>query len=121
MGLVLGVAAVAILFVGGNEVINGNITLGQFVQFNGYLFMLSWPMIALGWVVSLYQQGAASMGRIREMMMQNTRIADTAETLPIETIKGDIGFDNVGLSYEGNNRRCWTTCRSTCPRAARSR
>jgi ATP-binding cassette, subfamily B, multidrug efflux pump len=103
MGLVLGVAAVAILFVGGNEVINKNITLGQFVQFNSYLFMLSWPMIALGWVVSLYQQGAASMGRIREMMMQNTRIADTEETLPIEVIKGDIEFDNVGLSYEGNN------------------
>ena len=105
MGLVLGVAAVAILFVGGNEVINKNITLGQFVQFNSYLFMLSWPMIALGWVVSLYQQGAASMGRIREMMGQKTRIADTAETLPIDTIKGDIEFDRVSLSYEGNNNR----------------
>lgn len=67
MALVLGLAAVSILFVGANEVINGSITLGQFVQFNGYLLMLSWPMIALGWVVSLYQQGAASMGRIRQL------------------------------------------------------
>jgi ATP-binding cassette subfamily B protein len=44
------------------------------VQFNGYLMMLAWPMIALGWVVSLYQQGAASMHRIREMMGQRPKI-----------------------------------------------
>ena len=56
MSLVLGLAAALILLVGGNEVIAGRLTLGQFVQFNGYLAMLSWPMIALGWVVSLYQQ-----------------------------------------------------------------
>ncbi|HST05584.1 MAG TPA: ABC transporter ATP-binding protein [Chloroflexia bacterium] len=105
MGLVLGVAAVAILFVGGNEVINKNITIGQFVQFNSYLFMLSWPMIALGWVVSLYQQGTASMGRIREMMGQNTRIADTPETVSMDEIQGDIEFDKVSLSYEGNSSR----------------
>src|SRR5205807_2524909 len=49
MALMLGLAAAAVLYVGGNEVIAGHITLGQFVQFNGYLLMLSWPMIALGW------------------------------------------------------------------------
>ena len=56
MSLVLGAAAALILCVGGNEVIAGRLTLGQFVQFNGYLSMLSWPMIALGWVVNLYQR-----------------------------------------------------------------
>jgi ATP-binding cassette, subfamily B, multidrug efflux pump len=60
MALVLGLAAAAILYVGGNEVISGSITLGQFVQFNGYLMMLAWPMIALGWVVSLYQASKGS-------------------------------------------------------------
>ncbi len=100
MALVLGLAAAAVLFVGGNEVISGHITLGQFVQFNGYLLMLSWPMIALGWVVSLYQQGAASMGRIRELMAHRARVADGTETLPIETIRGDIRFEHVSLNYD---------------------
>ena len=67
------------------------------------LNQLLWPMIALGWVVSLYQQGAASMGRIREMMGVHPRIADNEETLPIERIDGDIRFDHVTLSYDGNN------------------
>ncbi len=100
MALMLGLAAAAVLYVGGNEVINGHITLGQFVQFNGYLLMLSWPMIALGWVVSLYQQGAASMGRIRELMTQRAKVADSAHTRTIEGIKGDIRFDHVSLSYD---------------------
>ena len=100
MALMLGLAAVAILFIGGNEVINGNMTLGQFVQFNGYLGLLAWPMIALGWVVSLYQQGAASMHRIRELMSQRPKIADHEDTLPIEAINGDIRFDHVSLRYD---------------------
>ncbi len=100
MALMLGLAAAAVLYVGGNEVIVGHITLGQFVQFNGYLLMLSWPMIALGWVVSLYQQGAASMGRIRELMTARAKVADSAHTRPIESIKGDIRFDHVSLSYD---------------------
>lgn len=100
MALVLGLAAASILFVGGNEVINGSITLGQFVQFNGYLLMLSWPMIALGWVVSLYQQGAASMGRIRQLMSHRAKIADNERTAHVTEIKGDIKFENVSLTYE---------------------
>jgi ATP-binding cassette subfamily B protein len=100
MALVLGLAAAAVLYVGGNEVITGNITLGQFVQFNGYLLMLSWPMIALGWVVSLYQQGAASMGRIRELMGQQARIADSPDTGQVESIRGDVRFENVSLTYD---------------------
>jgi ATP-binding cassette subfamily B protein len=71
------------------------------VQFNGYLLMLSWPMIALGWVVSLYQQGAASMGRIRQIMLQKPKIANNSRTRPeISAIKGDIRFDHVSLSYD---------------------
>ena len=100
MAFVLGLAAVSILFVGANEVISGHITLGQFVQFNAYLSMLAWPMIALGWVVSLYQQGAASMGRIRHTMSYRARIADSDKTIPVSEIKGDIKFENVSLTYE---------------------
>jgi ATP-binding cassette, subfamily B, multidrug efflux pump len=101
MTFVLGVTAGIILFVGGSEVIAGHITLGQFVQFNGYLGMLSWPMIALGWVVNLYQQGVASMGRISEVMNQEPAIADRPTALPVTAIKGEIEFRDVGLSYGG--------------------
>lgn len=102
MALVLGFAGATILFVGGNEVIEKHLTLGQFVQFNGYLLMLSWPMIALGWVVSLYQQGAASMGRIRELLSHRAKIADSEKTVDIERIKGDIRFEDVRLDYGGH-------------------
>jgi ATP-binding cassette subfamily B protein len=101
MALVLGLALAAVLWVGGNEVISGSLTLGQFVQFLGYLSMLAWPMIALGWVVSLYQQGAASMSRIRGLMSQRSKITDTEATRhDIAAIKGDIVFDDVSLSYD---------------------
>ncbi|HEX9987402.1 MAG TPA: ABC transporter ATP-binding protein [Chloroflexia bacterium] len=100
MALVLGLAGAAILYAGGMAVVNGSITLGQFVQFNFYLLMLSWPMIALGWVVSLYQQGAASMGRIRELMSHRAKVADSDQTVPLETIRGEIEFDHVTLSYD---------------------
>jgi ATP-binding cassette subfamily B protein len=100
MSLVLGTAAALILLVGGNEVIAGRLTLGQFVQFNGYLALLSWPMIALGWVVTLYQRGTASLGRLNAVMRQAPAIADSARTQPVSTIKGDIEFDNVSLTYE---------------------
>ena len=103
MALVLGLAGATILFVGGNEVISKELTLGQFVQFNGYLLMLSWPMIALGWVVSLYQQGAASMGRIRELLSHRAKIADSDKTVPVEKIRGDIRFEDVRLDY-GNHQ-----------------
>jgi ATP-binding cassette subfamily B protein len=119
MSLIIGLGAVGVLYVGGNEVIAGRLTLGQFVQFNGYLLMLSWPMIALGWVVSLYQQGAASMGRIRQLMTQRPKIADAdapildfrfaiseqgghpeVQNPNSKRIRGDIRFEHVSLSYE---------------------
>ncbi|MDQ6694685.1 MAG: ABC transporter ATP-binding protein/permease [Chloroflexota bacterium] len=100
MSLVLGLAAVSILWVGGTEVVNGQLTIGQFIQFNGYLMMLSFPMIALGWVVSLYQQGAASMHRIRELMGKTTKIADSISTQEVKSIRGDIRFANVSLHYD---------------------
>jgi ATP-binding cassette subfamily B protein len=104
VAFMLGLAAVGVLYVGGSEVIAGNITLGGFVQFNGYLMMLAWPMIAFGWVVSLFQQGAASMGRIRELMGQQPKIADSADTVAPMDIKGDIRFEDVTLSYDHSRK-----------------
>ncbi|MGE5177068.1 MAG: ABC transporter ATP-binding protein [Hyphomicrobiales bacterium] len=68
LSLLGGIAAALVLWIGGRDVVSGRITLGEFVAFQIYLAMLIWPMISLGWVSNLFQRGAASMGRIREIM-----------------------------------------------------
>jgi ATP-binding cassette subfamily B multidrug efflux pump len=67
-GLVAGLATVVVLGVGGRLVVNGTITVGSFVAFGFYLAMLTWPMIALGWVINLFQRGSASMKRLAEIL-----------------------------------------------------
>jgi ATP-binding cassette subfamily B protein len=103
MFFVMGVAMALVLWVGGTEAARGEITIGEFVQFNAYLAMLTWPMISLGWVINMYQQGAASMGRLMEVMTRQPTIRDSSLTLPIEAITGGIEFRNVGVSY-GSHR-----------------
>src|SRR5436190_10084607 len=69
MSLIGGLAGVSLIYFGGQEVIRGELTVGQFVQFGVYLGMLGWPMIALGWVANLYQQARAALERLREVYM----------------------------------------------------
>ncbi|MBW3656375.1 MAG: ABC transporter ATP-binding protein, partial [Gemmatimonadetes bacterium] len=76
LGLLSGFAMVVALLIGGRAVMRGAISTGDFVAFMLYLGMLSWPMIALGWVVNLYQRGAASMGRINRIMALEPVIRD---------------------------------------------
>lgn len=99
MFLVVGTAMALVLYVGGSEVASGEIGLGQFVEFNGYLALLTFPMISLGFVINMYQQGAASMARVMEVMNRQPSIRDTGLTLPIRTIEGGIEFRNVTVSY----------------------
>ena len=77
--LVMGLAMMSsalLLLVGGRSVIGGSISLGQFVAFSSYLAMLTWPMMAIGWVVNLLQRGAASMGRLERIMNTEPAITD---------------------------------------------
>jgi len=97
----LGLAAVMLLWQGGQAVIAGRITIGQFVQFTAYLGLLSWPMIALGWVVNLMQRGLASMKRLDEIFAQKPKIADHPDARPMRTLRGDIEFRNVSFAYNG--------------------
>jgi ATP-binding cassette, subfamily B, multidrug efflux pump len=68
MGLVSGVGALIVLWLGGKAVVDGRISLGAFVAFNGYLAQLAWPTIALGWTLASIQRGLAAMGRVIEVM-----------------------------------------------------
>ena len=74
----LGVAVVIVLLVGGREVLLHRITVGDFVAFNTYMMQLTWPIIALGWVINIFQRGTASMGRIHNIMSEQPEITDAA-------------------------------------------
>jgi ATP-binding cassette, subfamily B, multidrug efflux pump len=100
MALMLGVVAALVLLVGGWRVSVGAITIGELVQFNAYLGLLSFPMIMLGWMVSLYQQGAASMGRLIEVLRREPEINPPTDLVEVEEIKGAIEFRNVGIRFE---------------------
>src|SRR5713226_1633840 len=102
MFFLAGIASVILLWSGGLDVIHGRISLGQLVQFIGYLAQLTWPMIAFVWVVNLFQQGSASMIRINEVMHHKPTIADIVKpgaTQPELLLHGKVEFRNVSFSY----------------------
>ncbi len=101
IGLILGVASAALLWQGGGAVIQGTLTLGQMVQFSYYLARLSFPMIALGWVTNLWQQGRASMSRLDEIFAEAPAVADPPSPLVIDGIRGEITFRHVGVVRDG--------------------
>ncbi len=97
---VLGLSLMITLLVGGHEVVSHRISVGQFTAFIVYMVQLTWPMIAVGWVVNLFQRGTASVVRIDELLKQKPSIADdpAATAAPIT---GDIEFRNLTFSYPG--------------------
>ncbi|HEX2202406.1 MAG TPA: ABC transporter ATP-binding protein [Longimicrobium sp.] len=104
LGLLSGAALVVALWLGGQARMRGEITNGQLVVFLMYLGMLTWPMIALGWVINLFQRGAASMGRVSRILAARPRIVPPAEPALPEAVRGEIEFRNVSFRYPGTER-----------------
>ena len=104
-----GLSAVVVLYVGGGEVMAGQVTVGEFVAFGVYLGMLVWPMIALGWAVNLVQRGAASMARINELFRERRAIASPANPARLPPARGGraVEFDRVWFRYPGVQERGW--------------
>jgi ATP-binding cassette subfamily B multidrug efflux pump len=98
--LLMGVSAVTVLWLGGRMVVSKAITLGDFVAFGTYLAMLQWPMIALGWVVNIFERGEASMGRIAEMLEAVPEIRDI-DPLDVHAIRGEVEFRHLTFAYDG--------------------
>jgi ABC-type multidrug transport system fused ATPase/permease subunit len=96
MTLFLGFGSLLVLWLGSRHVIRGQLTLGEFVAFNSYLVMLSWPMIAFGWVTNILQRGMASWKRMLEVLDAVPDVADTAVTVAgnHHTIRDNRFFDN---------------------------
>jgi ATP-binding cassette subfamily B multidrug efflux pump len=99
----LGLAVVLVLWIGGREVLRSHITVGGFVAFNTYMVQLTWPIIALGWVINIFQRGTASMGRINEILVERPEISDSPATLKKEpaALKGEIEFRGLNFAYNG--------------------
>jgi ATP-binding cassette subfamily B protein len=102
--MLLGFALVLVLWLGGREVLMHKISLGDFVAFNTYIVMLTWPVIALGWVINIFQRGTASMGRINEILVAQPEITDAAvapDLRQTQTLRGEIEFRHLDFSYDG--------------------
>src|SRR5712675_2955479 len=123
--LMLGIAAVIVLWLGGRQVIQGRMNVGDFVAFNTYMMQLTWPVIALGWVINIFQRGTASLVRINEIFLEKPEIADDPTLLSLNPepakalaavaldspsstngisrreLMGDIEFCNLNFGYNG--------------------
>jgi ATP-binding cassette subfamily B multidrug efflux pump len=101
----LGFAIVLVLWLGGREVVRHQISVGDFVAFNTYMVQLTWPIIAMGWVINLFQRGTASMARINELLIEKPEIADgerARETASeFREIRGEIEFRHLNFAYDG--------------------
>ena len=95
---------VFVLYFGGMETIRTTITPGDFVAFISYLGLLTWPMMALGWVINLLQRGRASLDRINKILETQPEITDLPDARPCPTTRGHIAFDRVTFSYDAASR-----------------
>ncbi|HUF30753.1 MAG TPA: ABC transporter ATP-binding protein [Gemmatimonadaceae bacterium] len=100
-GLLAGLAGAIVLGLGGVLVVQGEISVGSFVAFGLYLAMLTWPMIALGWVINLFQRASASMARLNQLfaMAPTIRTPDEPRPLPVSHAGRSIEFRRVGFHY----------------------
>ncbi len=103
MLLLVGISTLLVVYIGGQEVIAGNITTGNIVEFIIYVNMLTWPVAALGWVTAIVQRAAASQVRINEFLNTVPEISSASED--IIDVKGKIEFRNVSFEYSDSGIR----------------
>lgn len=99
MSLLTGTALLIVLWAGGMRVVDGRLTLGGFIAFTSYLAMLTWPAIAFGWVLSLIQRAAASMGRLGKLFDEEPEISGQGGDAG--PVRGALAFEGVSFAYNG--------------------
>src|SRR4029077_6908783 len=117
----LGLAIILVLWLGGREVVLDRKAVRNFVAYNPYMVQLTWPVIALGWVINIFQRGTASLGRIKEIFLEKPEIADKLEVPsfapesqlalaastpsddghPRHELRGEVEFCNLNFGYNG--------------------
>jgi len=101
MILLIGISNLTVIYVGGNQYINGEIQIGVIAEFMLYVNILTWPVAVVGWVTSMVQQAEASQKRINEFLKEVPEIQNT--TSNSFKIEGDIEFRNVSITYDDTN------------------
>ncbi len=101
MILLIGISNLTVIYVGGNQYINGEIQIGVIAEFMLYVNMLTWPVAVVGWVTSMVQQAEASQRRINEFLKEVPEIQNT--TTDSFKIEGNIEFKNVSITYDDTN------------------
>jgi len=99
MSALLGLSAAILLWYGGRQVISGSLSLGEFVAFIGYLAILTWPTIAIGSVINIFERGSASMNRILHILSTKPDIEECSGATPPPLIRGEIEVRNLTFSY----------------------
>ena len=100
MFAIIGISMLLTLYIGGTKTILREITIGEFVAFNSYLHLIIWPVIAIGWIVNLYQRGTASLNRIQDIMNQKPEIIDEpCVDNSITFLKGNIKLKHLHYTY----------------------
>ena len=101
----LGLAIVLVLWLGGRQVLSNRISIGDFGAFLTYMVQLTWPVIALGWVINIFQRGTASLKRINEILQEQPEISDELLVAlagpPEAELRGEIEFHNLNFAYNG--------------------
>ncbi|MYD71357.1 MAG: ABC transporter ATP-binding protein [Acidobacteria bacterium] len=101
LGLFLGVSGLLVLWFGGRYVVEGRMTLGDFVAFSGYTMMLAWPMIAFGWVTNMLQRGMAAWRRMLDILEVEPAIRDAKRPASVDSIRGAVEFRDLTFAYNG--------------------
>ena len=104
MALLLGLSALIVLWLGSRQVVEGRMTVGDFVAFNAYLVMLTWPMIAFGWVTNMLQRGMAALSRMLVVLETEPAIRDIDPDRTLVSpadIKGRVEFRDLSFAYNG--------------------
>lgn len=99
LAVLIGLSTVVVIFVGAHRVSSGAITVGEFVAFTSYIALLAMPMVNLGWTLNLYQQAAASMQRVEEVLSRKPAIVDAPGLRPMADVRGGVRFERVGFGY----------------------
>jgi ATP-binding cassette subfamily B protein len=106
IGVFSGLGTLVVLFLGGSAVIAGRISFGEFVAFNAYLALLTWPTVALGWIINTFQRGVGAMERVDEILRAEPDVpaAADSEAPPAPPLGGSIEFRSLTFAYEGASR-----------------
>lgn len=99
------------LIAGGKMVLDGQVSIGQFVAFNSYIDMLVWPMIAAGDCINTFSQAVAAWGRIKTIFEEKPDIVDMVPENPDLGISGDIKLDHLTFTYPDGTKTCSPGCK----------